>query len=422
MLSLRYAQEGFSARSQFMRLCGWLQGRTVATLRSNPEACARVLASSNVKGQGIELMIACPAWSPVLSIESVDGEAWEWLSKEFSQLYTKLGWETKISPLTRSHVARFAERIYEDHASVLDAEQISRLTANILFEIIFGRVMTQEEENLFYQASLEWRKELAVKAFGSKEVKTEFWTLLESLLANSPYADDFKKHDHQRDMFMSLFAQPLILSPQINFSDIMAAVFQFLRDDEALHAKALEAARQNDLEFLRNICLESIRLKHPFPVLERELNRDLKVGDQKLKAGTQVYILYDEFEQDKTFDTGRWLPGAKNPYRSMPFGAGQRMCLGKNLAQDMLAEMLRGILLHIPDAKIRPSDNHLYSGRDNDGKDSASAVLHQIKIFTKVLRTSFGLGKQRRSGVCPFTGKSSAQNTAASESIQTEQP
>jgi len=282
--------------------------------------------------------------------------------------------------------------------------------------------MTQEEENLFYQASLEWRKELAVKAFGSKEVKTEFWTLLESLLANSPYADDFKKHDHQRDMFMSLFAQPLILSPQINFSDIMAAVFQFLRDDEALHAKALEAARQNDLEFLRNICLESIRLKHPFPVLERELNRDLKVGDQKLKAGTQVYILYDEFEQDKTFDTGRWLPGAKNPYRSMPFGAGQRMCLGKNLAQDMLAEMLRGILLHIPDAKIRPSDNHLYSGRDNDGKDSASAVLHQIKIFTKVLRTSFGLGKQRRSGVCPFTGKSSAQNTAASESIQTEQP
>ncbi|MBC7659217.1 MAG: hypothetical protein H7249_07715, partial [Chitinophagaceae bacterium] len=81
MFSLRYAQDGLSARSQFMRLCGKLQGRKVVTLNSNPEACARVLASSNTKGQGIELMLACPAWEPVFSIESVDGDKWEWLSK-----------------------------------------------------------------------------------------------------------------------------------------------------------------------------------------------------------------------------------------------------------------------------------------------------------------------------------------------------
>ena len=406
MISLRYAREGFNFRSEFIRLCSRLQGRSVAILKSNPAACTRILASSNTKGHGIELMVACPAWAPIYSIESVDGEEWEWLATHFSELYNKLGWETRISSLTRTHVARFAERTRSNANFVLDAEQISRLTANILFDLVFLRHMSPHEEDLFYCASVEWRKELAVKGKGCKAVKNEFWALLGELLEASPYADDMKQHQEKRNLFLSLFAQPLIISPQINFSDIMSAVFGFLRQDPALYAKVLEAAHSGNIEYLRNVCFESIRLKHPFPILERELTGDVEVEGTTIQSGTQVYIMVDDFDQDKTFDPERWQTGKKNPYRQMLFGSGRRMCRGKGLAQEILGEMLRGVLLETPDAKIKPSENHLFSGRDNDNKDSLTTIFYQIRIFAKLLWRSMRSGSQGRKGVCPFTGRS----------------
>lgn len=414
MFSLRYAQDGLSARSRFMQLCGKLQGRKVAILNSNPEACARVLASSNNKGQGIEMMLACPAWDPVYSIESVDGERWEWLSKEFVKLYARLDWQNKIAHLTKKHVANFAKRCDEDREFVLDAEQISRLTAHILFDLAFSRSMTDIENDVFYTASLEWRKEIAVKGKASPKAKADFWEMLGSLIENSEFANDLKANAHQRNMYLSLFAQPLIISPQINFSDIMSAVFKHLDSDNIVREKAVHAAKAGDVEHMQNICMESIRLNHPFPVLERELTRKLKVVDEEFEAGTQIYIMLDEFKQEQDFNPDRWIKGAKNPYRSMPFGTGQRMCLGKQLATDMMGEMLMGILRSFPSDRIRPSDNHLYSGRDNDGKDSISTILYQLKIFSNALKQSFMIGQSNKvvakaaakTGKCPFTGRS----------------
>lgn len=415
MLSLRYAKDGFSARSQFMRLCGILQKRKVVVLNSNPEACARVLASSNNKGQGIEMMLACPAWSPVFSIESVDGEAWEWLSKEFTLLYGRLDWQNKIAPLTRKHVAEFSQLCLRDEKFVLDAEQISRLTAHILFELVFSRSMTPHENDVFYKASIEWRKEIAIKGKASSDVKAEFWAMLGRLLEDSVFAEDLKANSYQRNMYLSLFAQPLIISPQINFSDIMSAVFKHLDKHSEIRKKAVEAASNHDVEHMQNICMESIRLNHPFPVLERELTRNLKVMDQEYEAGTQVYIMLDEFKQEQDFSPERWVKGAKNPYRAMPFGTGQRMCLGKQLATDMMGEMLAGILQLFPAERIRPSENHLYSGRDNDGKDPLSTILYQLRVFSSALKASFFIGKankqKAKSGKCPFTGRSSDKNT-----------
>ncbi|HVJ90615.1 MAG TPA: cytochrome P450 [Labilithrix sp.] len=413
MFSLRYANERNSARFQFMRLCGWLQGKKVVALRSDPEACARVLASSNTKGQFIEQLIACPAWLPVFSIESVDGDEWRYLAKNFRDVYARLDWQRKIGPLTRAHVEAFAQRAREDDSFILDAEQISRVTANIFFELVFGRVMTRYEEDVFYRASLEWRKEIAIKASGSKAVKTQFWSLLTELIEASPFAADFQAHSERRDMFLSVFAQPLILSPQINFSDIFSTVFRQLRKEPALMTRAVRAAESGEIEFLRNICLEAIRLEHPFPVLEREMTNDLTVGNTVLEAGTQVFIMLDEFQQDATFDPDRWTKGTQNPYRSMPFGAGPRVCLGKALAQEMLGELLAGILGHFPMEQVRPSENHLFSGRDNDGKDTLRTSIYQLRIFGDVLARSFGYRRARGRGACPFTGQQAATGSTA---------
>ncbi len=407
MVSLRYAEEGLSARTRFMQLCGKLQGRKVLALKSNPETCARVLASSNNKGQGIEMMLACPAWEPIFSIESVDGADWEWLSREFQALYAQLDWQAKISPLTRKHVARYAEALRAEPKSIFDAEKVSRLTAQILFELCFDRPMSETENELFYQASLEWRKEIAIKGKASANVKAQFWAKLKELVKESKFCAEYEaRNGHEQDLFLSLFAQPLIISPQINFSDIMPPVFHYLRSDSQLLERALQAAREFDLELMQNICMEAIRLKHPFPVLERELTRKLKIEGVEHEAGTQVYIMLDEFEQEQDFQPDRWQKSAKNPYRTMPFGTGQRMCLGKQLATEMLGEFLGGLLREIPFAQIQPEKNHLYSGRDNDQSDPLSSTLYQVKIFAKALKTSFGIGKAKKKvsqGKCPFS-------------------
>lgn len=421
MFSLRYAQDDLSVRSRFMRLCGRIQGKKVVTLNSNPEACARVLASSNTKGQGIELMIACPAWSPVSSIESVDGEDWEWLADNFGKVFARLDWQSRIAPLTRSYIKLFADRAKREPDFVLDAEQVSRMTAGIMYELVFFRGISASEEEIFFQASLEWRKEIAVKGVGKKEVKSKFWNLLGELLHSSIFADELKEAAGQRDLFLSTFAQPFILSPQINISDIMSAVFKHLANDALLYEKAQSAAANGDGEFLKNICLESIRLNHPFPILERELTRDVKVGEEVLEAGTQVYMMLDEFKQDQEFSAERWLPGARNPYRAMPFGAGQRMCLGKQLAQEMLAEMLGGMLTEFAPEQVKPSANHLYSGRDNDGKDSIFGALYQIRIFLGVLVQCFKFRQVAKRAVCPFTGRQGIKTAGPSTKTISDQ-
>lgn len=402
MASLRYAKSIFNVRTLFMKLCGKLQGRDVIVLNSHPELCSRILASSNRKGQGIELMLACPAWKPVLSIESVDGEDWEWLSSHFTRLYKGLNTKDRIPALCEKYVARAAR----DNSFVLDGEEVSRLTAFILFELVFSREMSPRENDLFYQASLEWRKEIAIKGEASSEIKAEFWESLTSLIRESRFAEEFSSHTNEADRYRSLFAQPLFLSPQINVSDIFASLFRYLEENATLYAKAKAAALGGDRETLQHYCLETIRLKHPFPVLERELTRKLNIQGREVEAGTHVYIALDEFDQDPVFQPARWERSAVNPYRGLPFGTGQRMCLGKDLALELMSELLTSIFKHIPASKIRTASNHAYSGRDNDGKDSWATILYQLKIFGRALKTSMQIGAQRKAELkCPFKAR-----------------
>ena len=43
-----------------------------------------VLKSSNKKGSFIERLLALPAWSPIYSLESVDGKTWQELASDFN--------------------------------------------------------------------------------------------------------------------------------------------------------------------------------------------------------------------------------------------------------------------------------------------------------------------------------------------------
>jgi hypothetical protein len=199
-----------------------------------------------------------------------------------------------------------------------------------------------------------------------------------------------------------------LISPQINIGDIFAAVFGFLRADPAELARVRGWARSGDRARLDGVVLEAIRLRHPFPILERELGKELHAGGKNYESGTHFFILLDQFKQDARFDPERWLkPASENPYASIPFAAGPRMCIGKPVAMELLSELLKSLLLDFSDESVQPGLGHLFSGRDNDGKTTFAESRYQAGVFSRGLWQSFKMG---RGGGCPWTALKSLRS------------
>jgi hypothetical protein len=395
---IRYGGGAFKLRRFFIKICGWLQRKQVVILDNDPTLCAAVLANSDVKGSFVEHLFAIPAWRPIYSIESEDGERWKALSINCCQVFRTLRWKENISSYMTSCIQDLADDMSLDQSLVLNAEQVSRITLRVMYEILFEHKIDPEDEILFYKASIEWRKEIALKGAGDPQIKKAFCERLIKVIRASRYGTGFADDHHLRDpvLWLSVFSQPFILSPQINVSDIMASVFVFLRADLPLYFLTRKKAIEDDGTYLNAIIMESIRLKHPFPILERELCTEMIIGNKSYPAGTQVILIIDEFIQNTTFDPQTWLdPDLKNPFEGLVFGAGRRICLGKTLAKHLMVEMLKSILVSIPDIKIQPSFNHLYSGRDNDRQTSLRESLYQVKIFGRALWCSFKIGLKK---------------------------
>lgn len=73
------------ARLQRGGIRAGLQPTTSATLMHFPSH-----PPSHAQGEGLESAIACPAWAPVLSLESIDGQLWREMRDEFDALMKQL--------------------------------------------------------------------------------------------------------------------------------------------------------------------------------------------------------------------------------------------------------------------------------------------------------------------------------------------
>ena len=392
---IRYGGGSLELRKIFIRICAWLQRKPVFILDSNPSLCTTILASSDKKGTFIEHLFAIPAWHPIYSIESEDGKRWKTLSLNCCQVFRTLQWKENLPEQVTSYVRALAEEMNVDASLVMNAEQVSRITLNVLYEMLFEHAIQLDDATLFYNASIEWRKEIALKGAGDPGIKHAFCQRMTEIIKTSRYGAGLTEEAHASDplLWLSVFAQPFILSPQINVSDIMVAVFSFLRADPALYDLVRKKAIENDDAYLNAVMMESIRLKHPFPLLERELSKAMTIEGKHYPIGTQVFLIMDQFIQDAAFDPQKWLDSDfKHPFEGLIFGAGKRICLGKTLAKHLMVELLKSIIIFIPDPKIQPGLGHYYSGRDNDHNASFRESLYQLKIFARALWRSFKIG------------------------------
>jgi len=376
--------------------------------------------------------LACPAWDPVLSVESVPHSESAPMRRKVRALLDA------VSPTEEDFIEAVRRgmepelELMRARQEVFDARSIAAATLRTFLWLITRSELTREEVELALQATEEWKGTICMKQppkHGSASVKTEYLELMRRKLRESSFfqealqtmrsKSEFSKEDMDVELSisdLSCIMQPLVISPAINVPDLMAALKAILTD---FHPGMAGKARAS-VDYCECLVLETIRCQHPFPILERVVQRDI-VGEQRtLKKGTQIFVEMDQFsshcaqEEFREFEPeARWsefvsmgekasfgTPGWRDvvdrcPYVVTAFGSGPRRCAGQTWARQVLKHQLHMIANTFLEetansglswrSEFQPSRNHRYSGRTNDGKESEEDLLFILGRLGSVL-------------------------------------
>lgn len=134
--------------------------------------------------------------------------------------------------------------------------------------------------------------------------------------------------------------------------------------------KEMTAEIMREMRYMKACVWESLRMYPPAPVLVRELQTDSKIHGHRVKKGETVMISLWSVARDKKifpqpekFLPDRWLdssqPRLQKLYKSLPFGHGKRMCVGRRVAEMqiycLLAKMLQNYTIsYVGEQPIEP--------------------------------------------------------------------
>lgn len=328
------------------------------------------------KGFLIEELFACPAWSPILSIESVNGKMWETLKNNILNFKEHIPSIYKLGLIAKKEADELLIK-----KEIIDSKLISKKTLKIFLKWLFCEnhltTNTNKEnnndkqktyENTFvnndfdfinqfisedflermYLNGLQWRMELALKKKGNPIKKVDLINTIIEILKKSKFKNllDWEKPENY-----SIIMQPFIVSPMINFADISVA----MKNNLDQYDKSEEF-----LGFLDH-CLF---VEHPFPIIER-YNKD-----------TNTQYIIDQRIMKETFP----IEDKKEVMKTLNFGTGIRSCLGKYFAKELFKNFFIDL---IEKDFFQPHVGHLYSGRSND-KESFSESCYQISLLSGI--------------------------------------
>jgi len=119
--------------------------------------------------------------------------------------------------------------------------------------------------------------------------------------------------------------------------DVLAKLHQEL--DDLLQGKIPNAEDLQQLAYTRAILNESMRLRPPVGVMMRKVSKDTEVDGYFLKAGRlaifSIFNLHHHayfWQQPEQFDPERFLIPENRRFSFMPFGTGERVCIGNHFA------------------------------------------------------------------------------------------
>lgn len=125
-------------------------------------------------------------------------------------------------------------------------------------------------------------------------------------------------------------------------------------DNRVGHGRLLDETDLVHLPFLRNIINESMRMYPAVPLLvPHESSDDCKVGGFHVPRGTMLLVNMWSIQNDPKIwvDPRKFKPerfegveGARDGFRSMPFGSGRRGCPGEGLGLRMIGLTLGSLI------------------------------------------------------------------------------
>ncbi|OWY98400.1 hypothetical protein PHMEG_00030849 [Phytophthora megakarya] len=132
----------------------------------DPALAFQILKASGDKGDLIESKLSVPAWRPVISLESVNGEQWRRMKTQFTKLTQVL---QPISELTNLFETRGRELLAFE--TVIDALKVNELSVACFYEWVFERTFDSQKFAEVCHSTWEWRKQIALKGFADDGVK-----------------------------------------------------------------------------------------------------------------------------------------------------------------------------------------------------------------------------------------------------------
>jgi cytochrome P450 len=133
--------------------------------------------------------------------------------------------------------------------------------------------------------------------------------------------------------------------------------------------RPIRAEQASQLQFTKQVVQEAMRLFPPLPALSRVCRRETTLAGRRMRPGEiaviPIYALHRHtlyWREPEAFDPDRFAPGgglAARRHIYMPFGGGQRICIGAAFAMleatVVLASLARAVRFEAPEAQnVRP--------------------------------------------------------------------
>ena len=374
------------------------------TVIASPEATRQISLDPKqfIKGKNYELIRRYAGGRNVLTS---DGDDWLWQRKMLSSLFTPKAIAPFANLMMNECLAMFEtwESLSEDEPFDLDMEMF-KLTANITLKAIFsnqGNYSFKEiEHDVFTLVEFLTKRQQAIVQvplwFPSKNIREynaahkRLYDFLEEMVQErlskpkEEWEDDFlsrtldtKDPEGQQMSRLMVKNQSLTFFVGGHHSSALTMIFALYEIARNPHVEAqlveeidsitggkmptLDDMRQ--MSYTLRVIKETMRLYPPIPYYPRDAVEDTVLDGYDVKAGDALlvfpYAIHrhpDYWENPEVFDPDRFTPErekAQHPHAYVPFGSGQRICIGNHFAllecQVLLALIHSRYRLRIPD-------------------------------------------------------------------------
>jgi len=170
-----------------------------------------------------------------------------------------------------------------------------------------------------------------------------------AMLVRAGAGGDGMTDEELRDQLITL----LVAGHDTTATALAWALERLTRHPEIL-ARAVAAADAGDDEYLDAIAKEALRIRPVVPDVGRILTEPVEIAGYRLPAGVMVvpsislvHSRSDLYPHPEVFDPDRMVGATPSPSTWLPFGGGNRRCLGASFAMVEMRVVLREILRRV---------------------------------------------------------------------------